>query len=167
MSLFLILSNDSKYKYSLSEEHLQLIKYLNLKVKDIMDIIRYIKIDPSGKINSKLLNFLKEKFDNFEVVLAKKDKRKDALNKYIYLLFKNDYFKRIINIKEVIAYIKNDYIWTLIMPAFNMEYFFDLINNSRGFKNHGKLSKQFWRKVIIKIFYRKLKSFELNNYKKV
>ena len=48
-----------------------------------MDIIRYIKIDPSGKINSKLLNFLKEKFDNFEVVLAKKDKRKDALNKYI------------------------------------------------------------------------------------
>ena len=186
MPLFLILSNDSKYKNSKnsknlnkesiltilnskvnSKEHLELIKYLNLKVKDIMDIIRYIKIDPTGKISLKLLDFLKEKFDNFEMVLAKKDKSKDGLNKYIDLLYENGYFDRNINIKKVIAYVKNDYIWTLLVLAFNMEYFFDLINISRGFKNHGKLLKLFWRKVIIKIFCRKLKSFESNNYKKV
>ena len=71
-----------------------------------MDIIRYLKIDPTGKISLKLLDFLKEKFDNFEMVLAKKDKSKDGLNQYIDWLYENGYFDRNINIIKVIVYIK-------------------------------------------------------------
>ena len=89
------------------------------------------------------------------------------MNKYIDLLYEKGYFDREITKEKVIDYIKKDYFWSLVVLAFNPDCFFDSINISRGFKNHGKLMKQFWRKVIIKIFYRKLKSFGLNNYKKV
>ena len=81
MPLFLIVSNDSKYKNAKnlnketilnilnskkeSKDLLELIKYLTLKVKDIIDIIRYIKIDPTGKMRLKFLQFLEEKYDKF------------------------------------------------------------------------------------------------------
>ena len=183
MPLFLIVSNDSKYKNAKnlnketilnilnskkeSKDLLELIKYLILKVKDILDIIRNIKIDPTGKnISEKFFVYLQKKYDDFGKNVQKK-KDKDGLNKYIDLLYEKGYFDREITKEKVIDYIKKDYFWSLVVLAFNPDYFFDSINISRGFKNHGKLMKQFWRKVIIKIFYRKLKSFGLNNYKKV
>ena len=176
MPLFLIVSNDSKYKNAKnlnketilnilnskkeSKDLLELIKYLTLKVKDIIDIIRYIKIDPTGKMRLKFLQFLEEKYDKF--YNSKNDQKKkdnDGLNKYIDLLYEKGYFDREITKEKVIDYIKKDYFWSLVVLAFNSDCFFDSINISRGFKNHRKLLKQFWRKVFIKIFFRKTKPF--------
>ena len=176
MPLFLIVSNDSKYKNAKnlnketilnilnskkeSKDLLELIKYLTLKVKDIIDIIRYIKIDPTGKMRLKFLQFLEEKYDKF--YNSKNDQKKkdnDGLNKYIDLLYEKGYFDREITKEKVIDYIKKDYFWSLVVLAFNPDCFFDSINISRGFKNHRKLLKQFWRKVFIKIFFRKTKPF--------
>ena len=89
MPLFLIVSNDSKYKNAKnlnketilnilnskkeSKDLLELIKYLILKVKDILDIIRNIKIDPTGKnISEKFFVYLQKKYDDFGKNVQKK-----------------------------------------------------------------------------------------------
>ena len=168
--LYSILSNDSKYKNNNKEKiqnifnsnktdkkHLELIEFLKLKVKDIINIIRYKNDDKTGKIEEKLLEFLINQYNNFEI-----DPEKcKSLKEYIKQLYENKIFVYGKNTnEEIISYIKKDYICSFLLLAYNIERFFYL-KISRGFKNYKKLLSIFLIKVIpIKRFYRKLKLFK-------
>ena len=145
--IYSIVANESKYKNNNCENiknilnsnkkksnNSKLVEHLYLTVKDYLDIIRYKKIDKTKKMKEKLEHFLIFEFKNFKDV----QKKGKGLEYFINLLYEKNIFNLIKNNKkEILDYIKKDYICTLLLLAYNLErFFFNRI--SRGFKRKPK-----------------------------
>ena len=116
-------------KNNKKEKKSKLLEYLNLEVKDYLDIIRYKskKNNITSKIK-KLDSFLiseKKKFRN----IPKREKEVKDLNYFIKLCEKKYGYGE----KEILE----DYICSLLLLTFNLERFFYL-RISRGFKQETK-----------------------------
>ena len=145
--IYSILSNESKYKNNNREiiekklkafnekgDYSKLVEYLHYTVKDYLDMIRYKKIDETKKMKEKLEHFLIFEFKNFKEF----QKKGKGLKFYINLLYKIKVFNRIQNSKkEILEYIKKDYICSLLLLTYNLERFF-VLRKKRGFKTKTK-----------------------------
>ena len=141
-NIYSIISNDSKYnnydynynykivsellqKNKAIEEPSEIVEFLKLKVKDVLDIIRYkSKIDDKTNIIKKLDSFLISQKNIFRDIPKRKKEVKNL-----------DYFIK--SCKEKLGYDENkileDYICSLLLLTFNLERFFYL-RKPRGFK---------------------------------
>ena len=145
--IYSILSNESKYKNNNREiiekklkdfnekgDYSKLVEYLHYTVKDYLDMIRYKKIDETKKMKEKLEHFLIFEFKNFKEF----QKKGKGLDFYINLLYKKKVFNPIQNSKkEILDYIKKDYICSLLLLTYNLERFF-VLRKKRGFKTKTK-----------------------------